>query len=112
MFEFGSKVAAKSDLILVDTKYEFGFDADGNITLIDEVHTCDSSRYWILSSYNNAMQNCEEPNKVDKDTVRDYIKSQVNDPYNDELPEIPSEVSRKVYDTYQWVYNAFSKSPD
>ena len=112
LFEFGSKVAAKNDLILVDTKYEFGFDADGNITLIDEVHTCDSSRYWILSYYNNAIQNGKEPNKVDKDTVRDYIKSQVNDPYNDELPEIPSEVSRKVYDTYQWVYNAFSKSPD
>ena len=55
-------------------------------------------------------QNCKEPNKVDKDTVRDYIKSQVNDP-NDELSEIPYEVSRKVYDTYQWVYNAFSKSP-
>ena len=112
LFEFGTNEAEKRDLILVDTKYEFGFDSDGNITLIDEVHTCDSSRYWVRSSYNNAILNGTEPIKVDKDTVRDYIKSQVNDPYNDELPEIPSEISRKVYDTYQWVYNAFSKSPD
>ena len=47
LFIFGQKVAEKAGYILVDTKYEFGKDKNGNIILIDEIHTTDSSRYWI-----------------------------------------------------------------
>ena len=51
LFEFGQIEAAKRGLLLVDTKYEMGKDADGKILLIDEIHTPDSSRYWLADSY-------------------------------------------------------------
>lgn len=108
LFELGQQVSSKRGLILVDTKYEFGFDEDGNITLIDEVHTCDSSRYWKLDTYESAMESGSEPDKVDKDTLRDYIKSVVADPYTSELPEIPSDVVDKMFNTYNWCYTTFS----
>ena len=88
LFELGQQVSSKRGLITVDTKYEFGFDEDGNIRLIDEVHTCDSSRYEIEDTYESAMESGSEPDKVDKDILRDYIKSVVADPYTSELPEI------------------------
>ena len=50
-FAFGQKIAESNGLILVDTKYEMGLDETGKITLIDEIHTPDSSRYWIKESY-------------------------------------------------------------
>ena len=108
LFALGQKVAEKRGLILVDTKYEFGFDDQGVITLIDEVHTCDSSRYWKLDTYESIMKCGGEPDKVDKDTLRDYIKSVVEDPYTSPLPEIPSEVVDKMFNTYNWVYTIFS----
>jgi len=108
LFELGQKVSAKRGLILVDTKYEFGFDQEGTITLIDEVHTCDSSRYWKLDTYDSAMESGLEPEKVDKDTLRDYIRSVVADPYTSELPQIPDDVVNKMFDTYNWCYTTFS----
>lgn len=51
LFEFGQATAAQRGLLLVDTKYEMGLDSDGNVLLVDEVHTPDSSRYWIADSY-------------------------------------------------------------
>ena len=51
LFAFGQEKAATQGLLLVDTKYEFGRDVDGNVLLIDEVHTPDSSRYWLADSY-------------------------------------------------------------
>jgi phosphoribosylaminoimidazole-succinocarboxamide synthase len=51
LFAFGQTEALKRGLLLVDTKYEFGQDADGNVLLIDEIHTPDSSRYWMAHSY-------------------------------------------------------------
>lgn len=55
LFEFGQEIAASRGLLLVDTKYEFGRDADGNVLLIDEVHTPDSSRYWLADSYEERL---------------------------------------------------------
>jgi phosphoribosylaminoimidazole-succinocarboxamide synthase len=52
LFEFGQETALKRGLLLVDTKYEVGKDANGNLMLIDEVHTPDSSRYWLADTYN------------------------------------------------------------
>tara|TARA_B100000575_G_scaffold45387_2_gene32591 strand:- start:904 stop:2346 length:1443 start_codon:yes stop_codon:yes gene_type:complete len=73
LFTFGSNVANSKGLILVDTKYEFGIDNKGNIILIDECHTCDSSRYWKLHSYQQKFQNGEDPENFDKEQVRKYI---------------------------------------
>lgn len=103
LFEFGQKEARDRGLILVDTKYEFGHDSQGNLLLIDEIHTCDSSRYWRLSSYPERMLNCEEPEKLDKDSVRDYVKSRC-DPYTDTLPVIPQERKDHVLKCYSELY--------
>ena len=71
-----------------------------SIILIDELFTCDSSRFWKLDTYENRFNNSMEPEKFDKDAVRDYIKS-ICDPYTcKELPEIPSEKIQSVFNTY------------
>ena len=93
LFEFGQTEASKKGLILVDTKYEFGRLPDGKIILIDELHTCDSSRYWLLEdplAYN--LYN-PTPQKLDKDNVRDYIKK-------NDTRDIPSELIQRVSDVY------------
>ena len=56
LFQLGVEIAAKHGLILVDTKYEFGRDADGRIRIVDEIHTPDSSRYWLANSYANVLR--------------------------------------------------------
>ncbi|EOA12160.1 hypothetical protein CARUB_v100039452mg, partial [Capsella rubella] len=66
LFEFGQRVAKDHGLILVNTKYEFGRSSDGSILLIDDIHTPDSSRYWLASSYEERFQKGLEPENVDK----------------------------------------------
>ena len=70
LFQRGSQTAESNGLILVDTKYEFGYDDDGNIYLIDEIHTPDSSRYWISKSYEERFANDQEPESIDKEFLR------------------------------------------
>ncbi|KLN61850.1 phosphoribosylaminoimidazole-succinocarboxamide synthase [Kiloniella spongiae] len=90
LFARGREIAAKNGLILVDTKYEFGVDQDGRITLADEIHTPDSSRYWIAESYQEQMGKGLEPESLDKEFLRLWV-SQRCDPYRDDIPEIPDE---------------------
>ena len=103
LFEFGQMIADKRGLILVDTKYEFGKDVNGDILLIDEVHTCDSSRYWLKSSYEERFTNKLDPQSFDKDIVRQYL-NRCCDPYHvSSLPEIPDhliEQTRNAYTDY------------
>ncbi len=70
LFEFGTSVGADAGLILADTKYEFGLTADGELLLIDEVHTPDSSRWWVAESYDVRIANGDEPESLDKEVVR------------------------------------------
>lgn len=70
LFSFGSKLAEKKGLILVDTKYEFGLDEKGNVTLMDEIHTPDSSRFWIKKTYKKRLSSGEEPENFDKEFLR------------------------------------------
>ncbi|XP_028078379.1 phosphoribosylaminoimidazole-succinocarboxamide synthase, chloroplastic isoform X2 [Camellia sinensis] len=92
LFEYGQRVASEHGLILVDTKYEFGKGCDGTVLLIDEVHTPDSSRYWIAHSYEDRFQNGLEPENVDKEFLRLWFKDNCN-PYEDEvLPDAPEEL--------------------
>lgn len=92
LFAFGQQEAARHNLILADTKYEFGKSSDGTIMLVDELHTPDSSRYWIASTYEARMRAHEEPENIDKEFFRLWFKS-VCDPYQDEtLPEAPDEL--------------------
>ena len=105
LFKYGQIISREKGLLLVDTKYEFGFYGD-EIILIDEIHTCDSSRYWKLNSYNDRMKDGLEPEKFDKDCIRDYVKSKCN-PYIDKIPEIPDELKERVSNVYNSYYELF-----
>ncbi len=73
MFAHGQAVAAKQGLILVDTKYEMGLTPEGELLVIDEVHTPDSSRYWVAASYQEKLKSGEEPEGLDKEFVRRMV---------------------------------------
>lgn len=73
LFEAGSNHAQKQGLILVDTKYEFGKDANGQIILIDEIHTPDSSRYYYAEGYEERQQNGEKQKQLSKEFVREWL---------------------------------------
>lgn len=99
LFARGQQKAAEHGLILVDTKYEFGTDETGKIILADEIHTPDSSRYWIADSYEQAFVDGTRPASFDKDFVRSWVGERC-DPYKDEIPQIPQdliEATSKVY---------------
>ena len=99
LFARGQKMAAERGLILVDTKYEFGTDEAGNILIGDEIHTPDSSRYWIASGYQAAFEAGTRPPSFDKDVIRSWVAARC-DPYKDPIPEIPAdmiEATSKVY---------------
>jgi phosphoribosylaminoimidazole-succinocarboxamide synthase len=89
LFARGQQVAAEKGLILVDTKYEFGVDSDGAVVVADEIHTPDSSRYWIRDTYAERFEARQEPDSLDKEFLRLWIVSQC-DPYTEPIPEIPA----------------------
>jgi phosphoribosylaminoimidazole-succinocarboxamide synthase len=92
LFQYGTKVAKQHGLILVDTKYEFGRDEEGRIILVDEIHTPDSSRYWLASNYQERFEAAKEPENIDKEFLRLWFVEHC-DPYQDKvLPEPPQEL--------------------
>jgi len=107
LFEYGQMLVNKAGLILADTKYEFGKDKDGKILLIDELHTCDSSRCWIESTYQSRLRKGESPEGLDKDCVRDWARS-VCDPAAEQVPEIPENIVKKTLDAYANFYTRIS----
>lgn len=90
LFARGKEVAAQQGLILVDTKYEFGYDENGILTIADEIHTPDSSRYWMADSYHARCEAEKEPESLDKEFLRLWISKQCN-PYNEPIPDIPDD---------------------
>lgn len=104
LFEFGSRKAAEHGLILVDTKYEMGLDVDGNITLVDEIHTPDSSRYWLATGYEERFAAGKEPDNIDKEFLRLWFKDNC-DPYKDaELPKAPDDLIITLASRYIQLY--------
>lgn len=104
LFAFGQQEAAKRGLILVDTKYEFGVDAEGQIRLVDEVHTPDSSRYWLAHSFESRMAAGEAPENIDKEFLRLWFREHC-DPYKDaELPAAPTELVQELARRYILLY--------
>ena len=73
LFMAGTEFAKEKNLILVDTKYEFGKTKSGEILLIDEIHTPDSSRYFYLSGYEERQQNNEKQKQLSKEFVRQWL---------------------------------------
>lgn len=107
LFARGQKMAAERGLILVDTKYEFGTDAAGNILIADEIHTPDSSRYWIASGYEAALRDGTRPPSFDKDVIRSWVGARC-DPYKDPIPEIPAEMIEATSKVYIDAYEAIT----
>ncbi len=105
LFQFGRETAARNGLILVDTKYEFGRDEKGIIRLIDEIHTPDSSRYWLAASYAKRFAEGKEPENVDKEFLRLWFRDNA-DPYDftTELPEAPAELVDELSKRYIMLY--------
>lgn len=91
LFARGQEICRQRGLILVDTKYEMGKRPDGTIVVIDEIHTPDSSRYWLASSYEQRMSKGEEPESFDKEYVRRWLAG-VGFKGDGPIPAIPDEV--------------------
>jgi len=104
LFHYGTEIAAKHGLILVDTKYEFGRDVDGKIVIVDEMHTPDSSRYWLAHSYAEQFANAKEPDNIDKEFLRLWFVDHCK-PYEDKiLPQAPSELIVTLAGRYIQLY--------
>ena len=103
LFEFGEKIANDAGYLLVDTKYEFGFN-NGEIILMDEIHTADSSRYWVKDTYIERFQANQSPEKFDKDIIRNYISQNgLKDDVEsgiDIADKIPTEIKYNLIKNY------------
>ena len=97
-------MAQRAGLLLADTKYEFGVDANGDLMLIDEVHTPDSSRYWIASSFVDRYMAGLEPESTDKEIIRRALSDAgySGDGPPPQLDEsVWAETSRRYIDTFE-----------
>jgi phosphoribosylaminoimidazole-succinocarboxamide synthase len=106
LFQRGTEMAAEMGLILVDTKYEFGKDSAGNIILIDEIHTPDSSRYFYQEGYEDRLNKGEDQRQLSKEFVREWlIENGFQGKENQEIPFMSdafiSEISERYIELYQ-----------
>ncbi len=116
LYQRGTQMAAKQNLILVDTKYEFG-KKDGQIFLIDEIHTPDSSRYFYADGYEERLKNGQAQRQLSKEFVREWlIAHDFQGLDGQEMPTIPPEFVKEISDRYIELYEqitgkAFEKVP-
>jgi phosphoribosylaminoimidazole-succinocarboxamide synthase len=107
LFDFGQKRAAERGLILVDTKYEMGIAPSGEILVIDEIHTPDSSRYWFADDYETRMAAGEPPRSLDKEFVRRWFVEEHGYSGDGEPPpltdEIRVEAAKRYIATYELI---------
>ena len=103
LFKYGTRVCAKTGIILVDTKYEFGLDENGILMLIDEIHTPDSSRFWVKKTYLKNFRKEEEPENFDKEFLRIwYVKHGYKG--DGKLPKMPNSLQKAVSKRYISIY--------
>ncbi len=103
LFDRGSKICAKAGIILVDTKYEFGLDEKGKLMLIDEIHTPDSSRFWIKKTYKQRFTKGLEPENFDKEFLRLwYAKRGYKG--DGKPPKMSQELINQVSERYIQIY--------
>ncbi len=100
LFERGTKIAAKQGLILVDTKYEMGI-SNGTLTLIDEVHTSDSSRYFYLDGYEQRLKNNRPQKQLSKEFLREWLMDNgFQGKHGQTLPDLPDHFRWSIYQRY------------
>jgi len=110
LFAAGQAWADRQGMILVDTKYELGLDADGELVVADEIHTPDSSRYWYADSYEPALASGGNPKSFDKEYVRRWLVEERGYRGEGEIPEIPVEVRAEASARYIEAYEAVTGS--
>ncbi len=111
LFTRGSEIAKKRGLILVDTKYEFGYDSYNNLYLIDEIHTPDSSRYFYQDTYNENMDKGEAPKQLSKEFFRQWlIQNNFQGKDGQKLPKINDQIVKDVSERYIELYNKITGS--
>ena len=103
LFLRGRQLSILADLILVDSKYEFGLDLNGDLVLIDELHTPDSSRLWRADTYDEYFEEGKEPENFDREFVRLWYQSQ-GFGEDDSLPPLSEEMCITISQRYQRVY--------
>ena len=108
LFSKGSEIAQKMGLILVDTKYEFGL-KDDELIVIDEIHTQDSSRFWILNSYDDKFSKGEAPEILDKEIFRGWLMETYPDIFpnikpEQEIPPISEDIKIELAKRYMKSY--------
>ena len=112
LYRFGNQKVAEDNLILVDTKYEFGL-FDNGLMLIDEIHTPDSSRFWIKETYDGLFSQGEEPQKLDKEYIRQWLAGQgfIGEGHIPVIPDdIKIEAARKYITAYEMITGKQFKS--
>ena len=111
LFTRGSEIAKKRGLVLVDTKYEFGYDSNNNLYLIDEIHTPDSSRYFYLDTYDENMDKGEAPKQLSKEFFRQWlIQNNFQGKDGQKLPKINDQIVKDVSERYIELYNKITGS--
>ena len=112
LFARGTEMAAAQGLILVDTKYEFGKDSDGNIILIDEIHTPDSSRYFYANGYQERQVKGESQRQLSKEFVRQWlIEHGFQGKPGQQLPEMSDDYITSVSERYIELYEHITGKP-
>lgn len=110
LFERGTAICAERGIILVDTKYELGRLPDGRMAVIDEIHTPDSSRFWRITGYEAAVAAGKDPEPLDKDYVRTYLKS-VGYKGDGAPPALPDDVRVEAALRYVRAFETLTGSP-
>jgi phosphoribosylaminoimidazole-succinocarboxamide synthase len=109
LFERGTQLAARQGLILVDTKYEMGLAPDEQIVLADEIHTPDSSRYWMAASYPERHRLGQEPESLDKEFLRLWLRERgISDTY---LPPLDDDIRIEVAERYMQLFGRVTGQP-
>ncbi len=103
LFERGQKICDSAGIILVDTKYEFGLDGKDKLILVDEIHTPDSSRYWIKKTYKERFEKGLEPESYDKEPLRIWFKEHGYSGKG-KIPKMPPEFIAKMSMLYMGIY--------
>jgi phosphoribosylaminoimidazole-succinocarboxamide synthase len=105
LYTRAAAIALKKGIIIADTKFEFGLDSDGTLTLMDEVLTPDSSRFWPVEGYDAAFREGRNPPSYDKQFVRDWLEQVRIDgqpwPKRAPAPSLPAEVVEKTAAKYR-----------
>jgi phosphoribosylaminoimidazole-succinocarboxamide synthase len=107
LFKRGVEIAARQGIILVDTKYEFGMNTEGEIILIDEIHTPDSSRFWYADEYDRRFEAGEEQKKIDKEYLRKWLADK-GFTGEGEVPEVPDDIKAETARRYIEAYESIT----